>query len=104
MAVAPTRTPSTILELGQAGTSAGLCLSYAPRSSPAVGPIPANGSTAKLGQSCCVRRLGTSAHDVNLFKTQIATAQASRPLWSFTRSLHVGPVARPCRHLLLPRA
>ena len=23
----------------------------------------------KLGQSCCVRRLGTSAHDVNLFNT-----------------------------------
>ena len=58
----------------------------------------------KLGQSCCVRRLGTSAHDVNLFKTQIATAQASRPLRSFTKSSHVEPIARPCRHLLLPRA
>ena len=104
MAVAPTRTPSTILELGRAGTCAGLCLSHAPRSSPAGGPIPANEiDRENWANPAAFGGLGPPPM-MSICSTQIATAQASRPLRSLTRSSHVEPVARPCRHLLLPRA
>jgi hypothetical protein len=78
MAIAALRTPCPPSSRGWQRDKRSACLSHAPRSLPVTDPFQRLDQARKASQSA-VSRLLRSAHDVNLFNTQIATDQASKP-------------------------